>query len=100
MTPKSKIYGEALAIWGVDSQLDKAIEEAAELIVAIERWKQKRAGIRRIIEEAVDVAIMAEQIRDMIEPAIFDVIHAEKLQRLAAMIDIEKDRRAGEGVSG
>jgi hypothetical protein len=66
MTPsrREEILQEALDLYGVDVQMDIAIEEMAELTKAI--IKNRRHGTtitkKRILEEACDVYIMVRQI--------------------------------------
>jgi len=55
---------EALAKWGAEAQLDQTIEECAELIQAIQKHR-RRGEIRNLIEEAVDVEIMIDQLKTM-----------------------------------
>ena len=57
------LYAKALLKWGLDAQLDMAQEEAAELIMAIN--KLRRSKYRRksfVAEECADVRIMINQI--------------------------------------
>lgn len=66
------IYEDAVETFGVVSQLDQAQEEAAELIVAISKYKRAlesrdinkiKAAKGNIVMELADNFIMMEQIR-------------------------------------
>ena len=69
----------ALKKWGRKSQRAKAVEELAELIVAIANNDKTN-----IIEEIADVEIMISSIRMMynINPDAIDLVKAYKLERL------------------
>lgn len=65
MENKNSLIHDAIKLWGVDSQLDKAIEELAELIVTISHARlnsRKNEAIEKIAEEIVDVRLMLEQL--------------------------------------
>ena len=53
----------AIEKYGFKSQADMMIEECAELIAAIQRYKRDRTDERPILEEMADVAIMLEQMK-------------------------------------
>jgi len=62
------IYKKAIALWGIDSQMSMAIEEASELIKAI--CKLRRNGVTEetvndLAEEIADMEIMLEQLKIM-----------------------------------
>jgi hypothetical protein len=66
---KTKLYNSAVKLWGVNAQVDMAIEEASELIKAI--CKLKRSGnsletVSAVAEEIADVEIMIEQLKIML----------------------------------
>ena len=46
----------------LDSQLDKLIEESAEVIQAIQKYKQNKILITGLIEELADLSIVYEQV--------------------------------------
>lgn len=73
MTPEQKemaLYEAAVEKWGEISQIDQAIEEMGELIVALNKYKrfvkfghgEKAAVLRSISEERADVEIMLNQL--------------------------------------
>lgn len=59
---KKLLYKRTIECLGEESQVQKAIEECAELIVALEHWKTKRANAASVITEIADVRIMAAQL--------------------------------------
>ena len=48
-----------------EKQLDKMIEECAELIVTTQHHKQKRADQEKLIEEMIDVKILLTQMEEL-----------------------------------
>ena len=63
------IYSLALERYGPSTQIDVMIEECAELIKALCKWKRQMPGTERhkalqnIQEEMADVTIMLEQMK-------------------------------------
>lgn len=64
-TEQEKIMKKALDHYGVDAQIDKCIEECAELINALCKYKQKRCQEHDVITEIADVTIMMWQMADV-----------------------------------
>lgn len=90
--PKYKLYRKAWIKWGAFSQLDMVMEECAELIQAVSKFKRcntrREAAMREVhlLEEAADVQIMIEQLRTLYDDEVFKRIKKEKLERLEEMI--------------
>ena len=64
----NSIYKKAIKLWGIDSQMMMAVEEASELIKAI--CKLRRTGVtaetvNNLAEEIADMEIMLEQLKIM-----------------------------------
>lgn len=77
------IYWEAIAKFGIDNQLNVAIEEMSELTKEVCKNKRGFSNENHIAEEIADVEIMLEQLK-----LIFDCeIEVEdwKLQKLARL---------------
>ena len=55
----NRLYEMAIKKWGADSQIAKAVEECAELIVAL----AKNDSIDAILEEMADVEIILAQLK-------------------------------------
>ncbi len=57
-----RVFKNAVTQWGVDAQLNQAIEECAELIQAINKFR--RINDRdNLLEEIADVEIMIGQLK-------------------------------------
>ncbi len=56
------VLNKAIRKWGKDAQVDMAIEELAELIIALQHYKRGRNNIGDVKEELADVRIMYEQL--------------------------------------
>jgi NTP pyrophosphatase (non-canonical NTP hydrolase) len=59
-----------------------AIEECSELITVILHHRRERATTAQLAEEVADVLIMAQQARQMTDPALVDLYIKKKLDRL------------------
>jgi len=55
------IFIAAIGKWGVEAQIDQAIEEAAELIVALRHMARDRPT--DIFGEIADISIMVDQLK-------------------------------------
>ena len=57
---------KALDQWGLEAQIGQAVEECAELIVALQKYVNRTpitGGSERILDEIADVEMMLAQIR-------------------------------------
>jgi len=91
---QEKLYREAIKKWGVIAQTNMLIEECAELIVALAKSTRFHNGstIPEIIEEMVDVEIMLEQFKIIVNDpdmsySLFDIIKKRKLKRLESRLN-------------
>lgn len=74
---------------GLDEQLDQTIEECSELILAIQKYKRyghKNDGfdtfyLAHIGEEIVDVEIMVDQLKMLIEGFDFEKFREHQIER-------------------
>lgn len=83
----------ALKEWGSDTQLDMVIEECAELINAIQKWRRHRVDSINVLEEGVDVEIMVDQLKIMLDaPTLWENIKKEKLERLQKILSESQGR--------
>jgi NTP pyrophosphatase (non-canonical NTP hydrolase) len=57
-----EVYRKAIDTWGETAQLDQTIEELAELIQAINKYKRTK-NIEPMLEEIADVEIMISQMK-------------------------------------
>lgn len=93
---KEYLYKKAIAVWGIQAQLNMAVEECAELIKAIQKRKRgnDNSTIDPLLEEMADVEIMLEQLKEIFNykysnGAIdkFKDIKRQKLERLEKMLE-------------
>ncbi len=90
MKTDTELMQLALEKWGTESQLDMVIEECAELIDAIQKWRRHRIDSLKVLEEAVDVELCLGQLKLMLDsPQLFQNIRKEKLERLEKLLDTE-----------
>jgi NTP pyrophosphatase (non-canonical NTP hydrolase) len=76
------ILENAIEQWGIEKQVDMAIEEMAELIVAINHFKRSRIDRRPVIEEIADVMIAMSQMMLIFGKDKVKYMIAYKLNRL------------------
>ena len=74
------LYERAEAAWGQEAQFDMAVEEFAELIVALHHLRRGRSSRLEVAEELADAAIMIEQVCHLV--GITDIVKTE-VQRKA-----------------
>ena len=80
------IYEKAIATWGKDSQLLQTTEECAELIKAITKHLNRGESPNNIIEEAVDVEMMLNQLKAMFPSVLWKIVQQEKMTRLKHLL--------------
>lgn len=83
------VLKQAIDIFGMDMQLNVAVEELSELTKEICKYKRGNKNLSNIIEEMADCYIMLEQMKIMFElgsTVIKDKIH-EKIERLYKRIE-------------
>lgn len=77
---KSEVYKKAIREYGEYAQLDVAIEEMAELMQAISKFKRGKS--HNVEEEVADVEIMIEQLKIIFDSKKIEQIKREKIDRL------------------
>ena len=87
------LYEEALSLWGKDAQIDMIVEECAELILAIQKFRRS-GDASGVIEELADVQIMLEQANLIFSRKSISKTYKDKLLRLASRIELDKINRA------
>ena len=101
-----KIYKQAETLWGLIAQYDQAVEEMAELIVAINKYKRKclygeyannPKVENALIEEIADVKMCLEQLEDYMGSDRVNEVFDKKMQKLLDEIEkmkkIKKDNK-------
>lgn len=93
-----RLFEKAVECFGIEAQENMCIEECAELIQAIN--KKHRRIPSNIAEEIADVEIMLEQVK-LINRCGTEVerIKTDKLVRLSAMVEREKNNNAGNDIN-
>lgn len=76
-----EVFKAALDQWGEEAQVGMCIEEAGEMLTAINHFKRGRIEKSQLIEEFVDVYIMMNQMRWM-NQKLFDEIFDFKIKRI------------------
>lgn len=61
------LYQKAIETYGKQAQLEQLEEELAELTLAIKHYKKGKITLQDVITELVDVDIMVEQTRMILE---------------------------------
>lgn len=94
-----KILHSAIIQYGAVSQVDQSVEEMAELIQALNKFKRKHKRKEdtvpvqiNIAEEIADVEIMLEQLKIIFRcSGQVDIWRKKKIRRLAENIAKDKD---------
>jgi len=84
----------ALATHGGKAQIQMAVEECAELIVAAQHRVRGRSDDAALISEVADVTIMMRQLRLLLGPAAVDRAIDAKVNRLAGRLQAVLNERA------
>ena len=92
----NELIQEALKQWGKETQLDMVIEECAELIQAIQKYRrglgQAGTPMADVIEEGVDVELCLEQLKVITaEPVLWNHYRTLKLNRLARKLGVSHE---------
>ena len=83
------VYQAALSKWGLDLQLRQLAEECCELSVEALHYAKRKNNFDKLAEEIVDVEIMLEQMRLVVDPITWDRIKQTKLLKLQKALSIE-----------
>lgn len=92
-----ELYREALRLWGAHAQIDMMIEEASELIQALQKLKRSAAievdaNSEHVCEEVADTMIMLRQMSLVFNSKIIERYILVKLDRLYWLIKAEKKK--------
>ncbi|RLC69283.1 MAG: antitoxin [Chloroflexi bacterium] len=84
---EQQILTAAIEKWGPKHQIDLAVEECSELIVALMHYGRGRCGSFEVAEEIADVEIMLEQLKEVFAfRSVVTEIKADKIVRLKGRI--------------
>lgn len=81
------ILTKAIETFGVEPQIDMAIEECSELINALCKWRRKRVDDPEVITEIADVRIMMTQMAMIFGWEEVEAEEQRKLERLGRRIN-------------
>lgn len=81
------LYSQAILKWGTRAQVDMAIEECSELIMALEHFRRGRMGEFALCREIADVINMMGQLRLIFGPSYVDQAIKSKMERLAERLN-------------
>jgi len=87
MIDEETIYDAAVRRWGVAAQMDMALEEMGELVVAIQQRRRNRVTDKNIAEEVADVTIMMRQLRIILGEDLVDALIRGKVGRLKGRLE-------------
>ncbi|MDD3263439.1 MAG: antitoxin [Candidatus Nanoarchaeia archaeon] len=83
MIDNIELYKKIIEIRGKDSQCHQAMEECAELTVALSHYVRKRPNsIEEIIEELGDVEIMIQQLKVMFGKIFEAKVEENKIKKI------------------
>lgn len=91
-----ELLEKAIDTYGIEEQLLQTVEECAELIQAINKWRREKGWVERkdaldhLAEEAADVIIMMEQIKIILGETKINWWIDFKLQRLAERLEAQE----------
>ena len=94
MSRQNDLLTKALASWDTESQLDMVIEECAELIDAIQKYRRGRVKIDALIEEGVDVELCVAQLKLIANPdgLLWELWQTKKLERLERLLKLTDEK--------
>jgi NTP pyrophosphatase (non-canonical NTP hydrolase) len=83
---RDEILASAINAWGTRSQVNMAIEECGELIVALCHRLRGRCDDNYVAEEIADVQIMLDQLALIVGKDLVRNFEEQKLERLALRV--------------
>lgn len=84
------ILDEAIKVIGEEELINRAIEEMAELTVAISHWRRDKCDIAAVREEIADVMIASRQLEVIFGEFQTEKIREEKIERFMKEIKERK----------
>lgn len=85
---RQNILGNALMLYGNAAQIELAIEEMGELLVAINHYRRARCSVEAVQEEIADVKIAMDQLAMIYGENDVAKYEKQKLERLEKRIII------------
>lgn len=87
-----RLSGDTIKAWGENAQLDKVIEECAELIVALQHSKSRTLDVTTVASEVADVLVMSMCAARIIGMDLVADEMNKKLARLKERLDVVKPK--------
>ena len=81
------IYQKTIAKWGEEAQYDQAIEECAELIVALKHFRRGKVTSQAVIDELADITLMVGQLTWMFGSEDVEASIQKKLVKLNKLLE-------------
>ena len=94
---KKALYAEALAHYGLNSQIFMVFEEMGELQDALAKYIRGRGTTEAVITELADVSIMVEQMAQLFGVEDFRAEKERKLNRLASRLSSSNTNDSNNG---
>ncbi|MFT4949918.1 MAG: hypothetical protein ACI9CA_002060 [Natronomonas sp.] len=96
-----RTFAAALDAWGIDAQVDKAEEEAAEFLVASKHYGRGKIGADELVDELADLRVMQEQLSRFVGQERVAKRVQEKMDRLRERLpedcDVTAESPGGDG---
>lgn len=87
-----KLSAETIKAWGESGQLDKVVEECAELIVALQHSKSRTLDVTTVASEVADVLVMSMCAARIVGMDLVAEEMNKKLIRLKERLDAVKPK--------
>lgn len=101
MSSNRKLFNDAIETYGAEAQIEKSIEELAELILALQKHKQCKWQKKlwpAVVDEVADVEIMCHQLR-ILFPGVAER-KKYKLERLMERIEVTRGTWGNTSIEG
>lgn len=84
----------AVDVWGAKAQMQQAMEECAELIVALSHYQRdpSQENYHKLVDEIADVGIIAAQLGCIVGVEQVGARQAYKMDRLRALLEAAEGR--------
>lgn len=83
-----EIFKKLIEKYGIAHQLDMVMEESAELIQAINKYK-RMGEVGNLVEEMADMEIMLSQLRMILDcDKWIESIKVDKMDRIKKLVDL------------
>lgn len=91
----SKVYQEALEVYGLETQIIVAIEECSELQKELTKYLRGNQNRQFIAEEIADVIIATEELRYYLDLGLsVEIIKKIKIDRLKERLERAKNEKS------